>query len=138
CRARGKNFAKRGEKTGLGAGETRRIWGATVDGQTVGPKREIMDPTVRVVDFAEDNDGELYLLDYDDGTIHGVVQNDVKADDHVFPRRLSESGIFASVAKHVPAPGVLPFSINAPQWSDGALAERFVGIPGAGTVRFYS
>jgi uncharacterized repeat protein (TIGR03806 family) len=134
---RGKKFPKLVGTYVFGDWETRRIWGATVEGEAVGPKREIMDPTVRVVDFAEDNDGELYLLDYDDGTIHAVVQNDVKADDHVFPRTLRETGIFASVAKHVPAPGVLPYSINAPQWSDGALAERFVGVPRAGTVRFY-
>jgi putative heme-binding domain-containing protein len=135
---RGKKFPKLVGTYVFGDWETRRIWGATVDGDSVGPKGEIMDPTVRVVDFAEDNEGELYLLDYDAGTIHAVVENQVKADEHVFPRTLRETGIFASVAKHTPAPGVLPFSINAPQWSDGALAERFVGVPGAGTVHFSS
>ncbi len=119
----------------FGDWETRRIWGATVDGEKVGPRVEIMDPTVRIVDFTEDKDGELYLLDYDDGTIHAIVENKVTADDHVFPRRLTETGIFESVPKHIPAAGVLPYSVNAEQWSDGAFAERFVGVPGTGTVR---
>jgi len=132
---RGKKFPQLVGTYVFGDWETRRIWGATVEGEKVGPRVEIMDPTVRIVDFAEDKEGELYLLDYDDGTIHSVVENKPAAEEHAFPRRLSETGIFESVAKHVPAAGVLPYSINAEQWSDGALAERLVGVPGAGTVR---
>ena len=33
--------------------------GIAVDGDKVGPHRELIDPTVRIVDFAEDADGEL-------------------------------------------------------------------------------
>jgi uncharacterized repeat protein (TIGR03806 family) len=96
-----------------------------------------MDPTVRVVDFGEDNDGELYLLDYDAGTIHAVSENKVAPQSHAFPRKLSETGIFESVAGHRPAPGVVPYSINAELWSDGAHAERFAGVPETGTIRLY-
>lgn len=135
---RGKKFPKLVGTYVFGDWETRRIWGATVNSKDVGERHEIMDPTVRVVDFAEDNDGELYLLDYDDGTIHTLAKNDVAPAEHPFPRRLSETGVFASVAAHRPAEGVLPFSINAEQWSDGAAAERFVAVPGTGAIQFYA
>jgi uncharacterized repeat protein (TIGR03806 family) len=132
---RGKKFPKLVGTYVFGDWETRRIWGVTFEGDSVSPKREIMDPTVRVVDFAEDHDGELYLLDYDAGTIHAVTENKVSSQPHAFPRKLSETGIFESVAEHRPSPGVVPYSINAELWSDGANADRFVGVPGSGAVR---
>jgi putative heme-binding domain-containing protein len=137
---RGKKLPKLVGTYVFGDWETRRIWGIDADtsiSETTLPKREIMDPTVRVVDFAEDNAGELYLLDYDAGTIHTVVENDVLAEQHPFPRRLSETGIFGSVLDGRPAAGVVPYEINARQWADGAIAEHFVGVPGTGSVHFY-
>ena len=47
-----------------------------------------------------------------------------------FPRKLSETGLFTSVREHKVAPGVMPYSINAPFWSDGAHKERFFALPG--------
>lgn len=134
---RGKNFPELDGIYLFGDWETRRIWGVKIDGDKVGPRHELVEPTVRVVDFAEDNDGELYLLDYDDGTIHAIVRNEVDPSQPRFPTKLSETGIFADVAKHNIAPGVLPFSINAPMWADYASAERFLGIPGDGAIALH-
>jgi len=41
-----------------------------------------------------------------------------------FPRTLSASGLFKSVKGHERVPGVIPYSVNAPFWSDGAHKER--------------
>src|SRR5262249_18344850 len=54
-----------------------------------------------------------------------------------FPRKLSETGLFASVKEHKPAPGVLPFAVNAEQWSDHAQSDRLLGLPGTSTVKLY-
>lgn len=121
----------------FGDWETRRVWGVNADAPSVGAYREIVEPTVRVVDFSEDNSGELYLLDYDTGSIHAVVRNPVQQSPHRFPRKLSESGLFASVTTHAPAPGVLAFSVNAPQWCDHATAERFIAVPGEDSIRIF-
>jgi uncharacterized repeat protein (TIGR03806 family) len=134
---RGKKFPELVGTYVFGDWETRRIWGVSADAETVGPKREIMDPTVRVVDFGEDNAGELYLLDYDAGTIHTLAPNEKPAEEHPFPRRLSETGLFESVAAGSPAVGVVPYLINAEQWSDGAVSDRWVGLPGTGTIHIY-
>ena len=37
-----------------------------------------------------------------------------------FPRKLSETGLFASTKDHAPAKGLIPYSVNAQLWSDGA------------------
>ena len=114
----------------FGDWETRRFWSIKVDGETVGPRRELVEPTVRIVGFAERNDGELLLLDYDNGSIHELVRNNVEANAAEFPRRLSETGLFDSVSGHTPTAGVLPFEINAAQWADHATSERWLGLPG--------
>lgn len=121
----------------FGDWETRRIWGATWDAaaKTAGPRRDLVDPSVRLVAFAEDDDGELLLVDYDDGTIHSLVKNEPPAASTEFPRRLSDTGIFASTADQRPADGVYPFDVNAKQWADHATAARWIAIPGDGTVK---
>src|SRR5262249_21772316 len=53
-----------------------------------------------------------------------------------FPTRLSETGLFASVREHRPAPGLIPYSVIAPLWSDGAAKERFLALPGTAQIDF--
>jgi putative heme-binding domain-containing protein len=118
----------------FGDWETRRVWGVKWDGEKATPRVDLVDPTVRLVAFCEDLDGELWLLDYDDGTIHELVRNAARDANQSFPTRLSDTGLFASVADHQPAPGVVPFAINSEQWTDGATAERFVAIPGDSAI----
>jgi putative heme-binding domain-containing protein len=101
--------------------------------------REIAQGPARVVAFCEDNQGELYIVHYDEvGSIYQLVPNEaVKSYRPDFPRKLSETGLFSSAPSHTPAPGVVPFSINAEQWADHATAERLVALPGSSTVRLY-
>ncbi|NIP93762.1 MAG: hypothetical protein GWO24_09995, partial [Akkermansiaceae bacterium] len=70
------------------------------------------------------------MIDYA-GTIHRFEKVPV-AEERAppFPRRLSETGLFASVADHEPAPGVIPYTVNVERWSDGATSERLLGLPG--------
>ena len=53
-----------------------------------------------------------------------------------FPRKLSETGLFTSVRDHKVAPGVMPYSINAPFWSDGAQKERSSPCPATAAIEF--
>src|SRR5262249_37467583 len=100
--------------------------------------KELAQGNQRIVAFAEDADGELFIVDYEDpGGIYQLVPNLVKDTSAQFPRKLSETGLFASVKDHVPAAGGLPFSINATQWADHATAERFLALPGTSTAKMY-
>lgn len=48
---------------------------------------------------------------------------------------LSAYGFFAGdMAKQAPAPGVLPYEVAAPLWSDGAAKKRFLVLPEGGTI----
>ena len=119
--------------------DTGKLWSFRyVDGQ-VTEHREIADTTLRIVGFGEGhstgpNGGELYVLDHALGTIHRLVANRVKADQGVFPQKLSETGLFASVASQTLAAGVVPYSVNAEAWADHATSQRFMGVPGTGSI----
>ena len=115
--------------------DTGKFWGFRYANGKVVDHRELADTTVRIVGFGEDNKGEFYVLDHTAGTIHQLVPNPAENLSSVFPRRLSETGLFASVPALTPAPGVLPYSINADPWADHAISERLVAVPGSLTVK---
>jgi len=43
--------------------------------------------------------------------------------------RLSELGLFGDPSSQAPAPGVVPYDVIAPLWSDGASKRRFIATP---------
>lgn len=49
-----------------------------------------------------------------------------------FPEVLSATGAFSDVSNVVPTAGLIPFSVNSPLWSDGALKERWMAVPNDG------
>lgn len=116
--------------------DTGKIWALRYDGQKVSEHRELDDTQLRIVSFGLDHTGELYLLDFPGGAIHRLVKAPPEEPQAPFPRKLSETGLFASTSKHAPAPGVLPYSVNAELWSDGARKERFLAVPGTEQIEF--
>ena len=49
------------------------------------------------------------------------------------PALLSETGLFTDLATLTPAPGVIPYHIEAPLWSDNAKKARWIAVPSDGT-----
>ncbi|MBI5758155.1 MAG: PQQ-dependent sugar dehydrogenase, partial [Planctomycetales bacterium] len=109
--------------------DTGKFWSFRFENGKVVNHRELADTTHRVVGFGEDNTGEMYFLDHVAGTIHQLVPNSQEDRSATFPRKLSETGLFASVTAQTPATGVIAYSINAEPWADHAVAQRFVAIP---------
>jgi uncharacterized repeat protein (TIGR03806 family) len=98
--------------------------------------QEIARTTYRIVSWGEDADGEIYFVDFTGGGIHQLVKAPDAKPQAAFPRKLSETGIFASTKDHKVAPGVIPYSVNAQLWGDHAYKERFIAIPGDGQIGF--
>jgi uncharacterized repeat protein (TIGR03806 family) len=98
--------------------------------------QEIARTTYRIVSWGEDADGELYFLDFTGGRIHQLVKAPPQKQQAKFPRKLSETGLFASTRDHRPAPGLIPYSVNAQLWGDHTTKERFLAIPGDGRIGF--
>jgi uncharacterized repeat protein (TIGR03806 family) len=60
----------------------------------------------------------------------------VGLDPRRLPKKLSETGLFACLDDMSPAPGLIPYDVNSPLWSDGALKRRWIALPGGATIGF--
>ena len=98
--------------------DTGRIWMLRYDADTkkVTEHRELVDSSLRLVGFGEDHEGELYLVDHISGRINRLSPNTAQASTD-FPRKLSQTGLFASVEDHKPADGLIPYEVIAPECS---------------------
>src|SRR3954451_10935621 len=54
------------------------------------------------------------------------------------PARRSQTGLFADLSRLEISPGVLPYEVNVPFWSDGAQKRRWIGLPPGGKLHFAS
>jgi uncharacterized repeat protein (TIGR03806 family) len=118
---------------------TGRIWGIRHDGTKVTWHKLLADTTFNITGFAIDRHGELLVADHrgnGDGGYYYLEPTPPQSAPSSFPRKLSESGLFASVKQHAMQPGVIPYSVNSPLWSDGAYKERFFAIPESAPTDF--
>lgn len=83
--------------------------------------------------FGVDQRGELCLCEIKTGKIFKLARAGSAAAPltatRPIPPRLSETGVFTDVRALTPAAGMVPYSVNCPLWSDGALKTRWVSVP---------
>ena len=112
---------------------TGRIWGIRHDGTKVTWHELIADSTLQITAFGTDSKGEILICDHQPGDRGGfyrlVPTPPASTDQPPFPTKLSESGLFADVAKHRMAEGVIPYEPASPLWSDGTHKARFFALP---------
>jgi len=113
-----------------------KIWGVRHDGQQVTWHQELADTPLRIASFGVTRDGDILMVEHMAGELYQLERSPEVAADRTFPRKLSETGIFSSVADHQVAPGVVSYSVNTPQWLDGAMKERFICLPGESQIKF--
>lgn len=116
---------------------TGTIWAIKPDKDNSYSHTTLVDTDLRIVAFTQGSGGELFVLDYDlTGQIYELLPSGLKDTSESFPRRLSETGLFASLKTMEPAAGVAPYAVKVNRWMDGARGERFVAIPGNGQIQF--
>ncbi len=110
---------------------TGKVWGIRHDGKKATWHRELVDTPFNITGFGTDHAGELYVIDQTSGGFYRLEPtSEADRPKQPFPIRLSQTGLFASVAAHTPHPAALPFEVNAPQWADGASMVRFAALTG--------
>lgn len=118
---------------------TGKIWMVRHDGTKIVENREIADTTLAITGFAHDSQGELLVCDYqpnDQSAAYYLEPTPPVVNPPKFPRKLSESGLFEAAGGHRAMPGVIPYTVNSPLWSDGTYKERFIAVPGEAKVEF--
>lgn len=110
--------------------ETGKIWALWHDRGERLDVQEIADTELRIICFGQTHDGEIYVVDYAGGIYELRPRRAETAEvDGSVPGRLSETGLFQEVAAQVPAPGLQPYGIEHPMWSDGLRAQRWLALP---------
>jgi glucose/arabinose dehydrogenase len=127
---RGKQFPELHGAYLYGDWSTGKIWGIRHEKGKVTWHQELASTTMQITGFGLDSRGELLIADHGGNALFRLERTPVQANPPMFPRRLSETGLFLSVKENKPHPGLIPYSVNAPLWSDGADKERFLALPG--------
>jgi uncharacterized repeat protein (TIGR03806 family) len=76
--------------------------------------------------IGEGNDGELYAVSYGDGVLYRIVGSG--GSGAPVATELSATGCIGADAT-LPSSGLIPYQPSAPYWSDGAVGERWIGLP---------
>jgi uncharacterized repeat protein (TIGR03806 family) len=77
--------------------------------------------------FGQDpSNGDVLMANLSSDKIRRLVSG---TPSNAFPISLSATGLFASLTDLSPNPGVLPYTVNLPFWSDHAIKRRWFTIP---------
>lgn len=85
----------------------------------------------QISSFAQDRDGELYVVAYGGRLYRLTVSMDAAAG---VPAQLTQTGCVNPQDPVQPASGLIPHAPNAPYWADGAALERWIALPDGTTI----
>lgn len=105
-----------------------RVWAWIPENTTTREPTLLLESNTSISSFAQGNDGELYLLNYADGTVHRLVFQQSGTQTTV-PATLTATGCVNPSNAAQPASGLIPYDVNVPFWSDAARKERWIGLP---------
>jgi uncharacterized repeat protein (TIGR03806 family) len=116
---------------------TGKIWGARHREGKLVWHQELAATQLQIVAFCVDQRGELLVADHGGG-IYRIVPKPKNVVTPKFPTRLSDTGLFTSTKDYRKDPGLIPYSVNAPGWLDGATADRYIALPGNDKISYSS
>lgn len=113
------------------------IWSVLADPLSNPAAEMIAEATgVLIGSFAEDNQGELYVLDLAQGGIYQIESSaNGSAGNAVLPDKLSATGCFASNDPAQAVDALIPYDLNAPFWSDAAEKRRWIALPDGAQIQ---
>jgi uncharacterized repeat protein (TIGR03806 family) len=114
--------------------ETGNIWSIVYDNDGQ-PSAKTLVPSVGtqlISSFAQGNDGEVYVV-LMNGQVRKFLPNGAVPPD-TFPKTLKATGCVDPNDATKPAPGLVPYDLVSPLWSDGADKQRFIAIPDGTTI----
>ena len=115
---------------------TGKVWGLKFEGDRVTWQKELVDTPYRVICFMLDPTGEVFIVDYD-GAILQLQPNEMNGEPTTFPKKLSETGIFADTPSLRPADGVVEYQINSHHWADGTHSRQWIGLPDSTQLKLF-
>lgn len=88
-----------------------------------------------ITSIVVDGQGDVLAASLD-GTISRLTRALVTKSTLPFPTRLSQTGLFKSVSTYEPADDLIPYEVNSPLYSDGAIKQRHIYLPPGSSLGF--
>ena len=104
-----------------------RIWEIPNGTQPTKTMAGGLETTLLISSFGEGNDGEVYVVSKR-GELYRITGSSDAAGEGV-ATQLSATGCVDPSNPRAPASGLIPYAPHAPFWSDGAVKERWIGLP---------
>ena len=82
----------------------------------------------RALDASPPLQGDVLICDVNADIVHRLVP---AGPESQMPPTLADTGAFADLQTLQPHEGIVPYEINVPFWSDGAIKKRWFSIPDA-------
>jgi uncharacterized repeat protein (TIGR03806 family) len=108
------------------------IWALQPDAEGAYASHDLPRPNSNWAAFNEDLAGEVYAVSIA-GYVYKLVPSAIEPTSPL-PARLSLTGCVDPADPKQPAPGLIPYTVNSPLWSDGADKERHLAIPDGSTI----
>src|SRR5262249_22821559 len=85
--------------------------------------------------FGIDENNELYMLKMGRPSriyklVNAESMEQTMGVNVAVPKRISQLNVFADLAQLTTDPGIIPYDVNVAFWSDGAMKERWMALPG--------
>jgi uncharacterized repeat protein (TIGR03806 family) len=113
----------------------RTIWGLQYENGEIVDHKVLVQSPVSISSFGEDEEGDVYVIGYN-GNIYRFIEKDGSPPIHNIPETISESGLFKNIEILELADGLIPYTVNAPLWSDGAAKTRIIALPDTTKIEF--
>ena len=113
---------------------SKKVWSLSLIQPQESIKEELTLTEFNPVTFGEDQNGELYI---GGGGVQPIMKLSLAVNGGVgggeIPPLLSQTGVFSNINRLTPVEGIIPYTITAPLWSDGAVKHRWVAVPNDGS-----
>ncbi|MDB6112098.1 MAG: hypothetical protein JWR69_3848 [Pedosphaera sp.] len=88
--------------------------------------------------FGLDQNNELYICQMSSvgGQIYKLARSGPPPASRPFPPLRSQTGAFQDAASLTPNTNLIPYTVNSPLWSDGAVKHRWMALPTNSTIHF--
>jgi len=109
------------------------IWAIPLTNANPAPQL-LLDSPQWISSFGEDAAGEIYVVSHSSGIVYRLVASGGTPGGVAVPAQLSQTGCVVSSNPTQPMPGLVPYDINVPFWSDGLAKERYLSVPDGSSI----
>ncbi|MBE0542149.1 MAG: PQQ-dependent sugar dehydrogenase [Verrucomicrobia bacterium] len=104
------------------------IWFLRYDGTNTVPFQRITGASGPVAFGADPRNGDVLIAQINNSQI-GRLEYNTTSSGTPLPPTLADTGAFSDLTSLTPNPGIMPYDINVPFWSDNALKSRWFSVP---------